>query len=129
MARMSPLTRKAVPAVILLAFLGAIALGTSQSSHTQPHVAEINTTILDCLERIAFGGTLENVDYATIRRIAAKNHRISANITSIEIRKSGRVEVWTGPEHPKMLSGGGDLMILERRQGKWAVTEHSTWVG
>lgn len=71
--------------------------------------------ILDSLERVTFGGELDDIDYRAIRLLVAKDDRlIDRNIRHIEVLHPDKIEVRTGPKEVKPLSGGGDIITMER---------------
>lgn len=115
-------------ASVLLVVLGVIALGISTATPNLPSPVA-PSPVADMLEKRTFGGTLDAFDYAEIRRLVAAHHGIDGNIIAIEIRSPEKVEVRTGPENLKPLSGGGDILILERNKKGWALVEKGFWVG
>lgn len=96
--------------------IAAVALTTLPP---RSHAAEADA-VPDVLEKFTVGGKLNAAEYADIRRLAAKHCR-TKNVTRIEVLAPGKVKVWTGPQNPKPLSGGGEIMLLQRRGVRWNV--------
>jgi hypothetical protein len=99
-------------------------------AHSPNAIAPEKAVHRDSLEKVTFGGELNGADYTTIRRLIAEHSDlVERNITTIEVRAPGKIEVRTGPKHPKPLSGGGDIVTMERQGDGWKITEIQWWVG
>jgi hypothetical protein len=85
--------------------------------------------VFDSLEKITFGGILDDFDYAIIRRRLKQLPRVfDKKISGIEVRSATRIEVCVGTAE-KSFSGSGQIIVMERRGDDWVVVDVVWWAG